>query len=221
MLEIGLCSGLPTQILVLLALAAVGIAPRPDGQLTLTFVVLLSAIDSLLVGGLVLGLLLRSGESPQAVLMGRRRVIGEGALGLLLIPLVFVIVAIAGLTIARWAPWMHQPDNPFAALLRTPSGLVTFALVGMLAGGVREELQRAFILHRSEQYLGSPLVGLIGFSIVFGLGHLLQGWSAVLVTGLLGLFWGVVYLRRRSVVAPMVSHAAFNLIEVVGFGLLR
>jgi membrane protease YdiL (CAAX protease family) len=41
------------------------------------------------------------------------------------------------------------------------------------------------------------------------------------MTGLLGLFWGLLYLARRSVIAPVVSHSAFNLVEVVGFGLLR
>ena len=32
-----------------------------------------------------------------------------------------------------------------------------------------------------------------------------------------GAFWGVVYLRRRSVVAPVVSHSGFNLLQIVQF----
>ena len=35
--------------------------------------------------------------------------------------------------------------------------------------------------------------------------------------GMLGLYWGIVYLRRRSFVAPMVSHSGFNLIEVLQY----
>jgi membrane protease YdiL (CAAX protease family) len=42
-----------------------------------------------------------------------------------------------------------------------------------------------------------------------------QGWDAVVATGLLGAFWGVVYLKRRSVVAPIVCHAIFNLTEIL------
>ena len=38
--------------------------------------------------------------------------------------------------------------------------------------------------------------------------------DAALVTGLLGAFWGVLYLVRRSAVAAMVSHAGFNLVEI-------
>jgi membrane protease YdiL (CAAX protease family) len=37
----------------------------------------------------------------------------------------------------------------------------------------------------------------------------------MVATALLGAFWGVVYLRRKSIVAPMISHAAFDLLQVV------
>ena len=84
----------------------------------------------------------------------------------------------------------------------------------MLAGGVREEVQRAFILHRFDQDLGGARLGLALFSIAFGLGHLTQGLDAALITGMLGLLWGVMYLRRRSMVAPAISHSLFNLIEI-------
>ena len=94
------------------------------------------------------------------------------------------------------------------------------AAVAVLAGGVREEIQRAFILHRFEQRLGGALVGVLAFGVVFGAGHYVQGWSVVIITALLGMLWSVVYLVRRSVVAPMVSHASFNLIEVIGFMVL-
>ncbi len=53
----------------------------------------------------------------------------------------------------RWAPGLFSP-NPFATLASTRMEFVVLALVAVLAGGVREEIQRAFILHRFEQRLG-------------------------------------------------------------------
>ena len=82
-----------------------------------------------------------------------------------------------------------------------------FAVVAIVAGGVREELQRAFLLHRFEQHLGGAGVGVFVLSIAFGLAHFLQGWDAAIVTGTLGAFWALIYVRRRSSVAPIVSHA--------------
>jgi membrane protease YdiL (CAAX protease family) len=54
-------------------------------------------------------------------------------------------------------------------------------------------------------------------SIAFGAGHFLQGADAAVATALLGAFWAVVYLRRRSTVAPMVSHSGFNLMQLAQF----
>ena len=88
----------------------------------------------------------------------------------------------------------------------------------VVAGGVREEIQRAFLLHRFDVWLGGSPVGLVVTSVAFGAGHFeLQGVDAGIATGLLGAFWGLVYLRRRSSVAPIVSHAGFDLLQIVPF----
>lgn len=91
-----------------------------------------------------------------------------------------------------------------------------FLIVAIVAGGVREELQRAFVLHRFRQYLGGPIVGLVITSLLFGLGHTLQGWDAALITGVLGALWGAAYLWRRSAIGPMVNHSLFNTVELLG-----
>ena len=56
---------------------------------------------------------------------------------------------------------------------------------------------------------------------IFGLGHVDQGWDAALAVGTLGAIWGTIYLMRRSIIAPMVSHAGFNLAQLVKFMALR
>jgi membrane protease YdiL (CAAX protease family) len=168
---------------------------------------------------LIFTLLIVGGESPRQVLLGHRPVIGEAIWGLWLAPWALILAAITALAIAKWAPGLVPAQNPFAGLASTPGGLIVFAVTAIVAGGVREEIQRAFILHRFEQRLGGAVVGVVTFAIVFGVGHYVQGASAVIITAFLGVFWSVAYLRRRSVVAPMVSHAAFNLIEVIAFGL--
>jgi membrane protease YdiL (CAAX protease family) len=33
----------------------------------------------------------------------------------------------------------------------------------------------------------------------------------------LGAVWGLVYLWRKSIVAPVVSHAGFNTVQIVQF----
>jgi membrane protease YdiL (CAAX protease family) len=168
--------------------------------------------------GLVLLLLHAHGERPRDVLFGRRPIVGEAILGLPMILIALGIAAAVLLTVQRFAPTLHTVEqNPLQDLLRSPRDAWLFALVVIVAGGVREEIQRAFLLHRFEVWLGGGLAGLVVTSAAFGAGHLLQGVDAAIATGLLGAFWAAVYLRRRSSVAPMVSHAGFDLLQIVQF----
>ena len=135
--------------------------------------------------------------------------------------LILIAIAIGSGALAfilHFAPSLHTVEhNPFQELLGSPRDAWLFVLVVLVAGGVREEIQRAFLLHRFEIWLGGGTAGIVATSVAFGLGHLLQGADAAIATGLLGAFWGLIYLRRRSIVAPMVSHAGFDLMQIVGF----
>ena len=215
-LEILLCSDYVTQIAIGGTLAAIGVRSHIGSRLNVSYVVALSLGDALLLVLLIVLLLVAHGERPRDVLFGRRPVAPEFVLGL---PLVFMALLLAGAvisTIQRVAPTLHTvPENPLQDLLQSPRDAWLFALVVLVAGGLREEIQRAFLLHRFEVWLGGPIVGLTATSAAFGAGHLLQGVDAAITTGLLGAFWGYVYLRRRSVAAPIVSHSGFDLVQVI------
>ena len=175
---------------------------------------MLSFADAALVLFLIWLLLRARGEPAVATLVGTRPVGREALLGVALVPAAFVLVAVTFGVIIQVAPWLHNvSENPLEALMQSPGAAVWFGLVVVVAGGLREEVQRGFILRRFEQHLGGGVIGLAVFSVAFGLGHLLQGWDAAIVTGLLGVFWGIVFLRRRSIVAPIMCHSIFNLIH--------
>jgi membrane protease YdiL (CAAX protease family) len=217
--EVLVCSDYPTQFVLAGALTLSGVHMRDGtGALNIGFVAALSLADTVVLVGLIVLLLRAHGERPRDVLLGARSVGGEIALGP---PLTLASLLIASTLLAlleRFAPALHTvARNPLQDLLATPRETALFALVVVAAGGVREEVQRAFLLGRFERWLGGGVTGVIVVSTAFGAGHLLQGVDAALATGVLGAFWGVVYLRRRSVVAPMVSHAAFDLLQLLQF----
>ncbi len=217
-IEVLICSDYLTQVALGGTLAAFGYQPFVQGRLSVRYVVVLSLGDALLLLGLILAMLYAHGERPRDVFVGRRPMVAEGLLGVFMIPAAILIAALVLLLVERFAPGLHTvARNPLQELLRSPREAWLFALVVVAAGGVREEIQRAFLLHRFEVSLGGPVVGVVVTSVAFGAGHLLQGVDATLATGLLGAFWGVVYLRRRSCVAPMVSHAGFDLMQIVPF----
>ncbi len=189
-----------------------------DGRLQIGFVLGVSLIDTVLLVGLIVLFLVAHGERPRDVLFGRRPIADEIRHGA---PLTFVALGVGLgvlLAIQYLLPSLHTvQENPLEGLLTSPRDAWLFALVAVVAGGIREEVQRAFLLHRFEEWLGGRTIGVLVTSIGFGAGHILQGVDAAIVTGLLGAMWGVVYLRRRSAIAPMVSHAGFDLLQILQF----
>ena len=215
--EIFLCSGYPTQIALGELLKDAGIAPlTADGALSARFVFALSLGDAVVLVTLMVWLLIRNGESPREVFLGRRRASEEAVVGLLSVPFVVALVLVLSLLIRAFLPVLHNvPANPLEGLLGTQTGLLAFLVVVIVAGGLREELQRAFLLHRFRHDLGQAGAGLVITSVAFGLGHTLQGWDAAILTGALGATWGLIYLTRGSAIASIVSHSLFNTGELL------
>ena len=221
-LEILLCSSIPTQLAIGALLRLAGI-PSTDaaGHLSLTFVLTLSLADTTLLIVRMVFFMHVHGETARATWFGTGHGIREALVGLATVPLVFVAVGILLNTIRLFAPSLHNVENnPLEQLAATPGQAAAFSLVAIVAGGIREELQRAFMLRRFEQYLGGATLGVWVLSVAFGLGHVMQGWDAVVTTAALGAFWAWMYLQRRNTVAPIVSHAGFNSVEILRVALI-
>jgi membrane protease YdiL (CAAX protease family) len=219
LLEVIMCSDYPTQLALGATFAAFGFMPLgADGSLQIGYVALLSLLDTVFLIGLMLLFLRSHGESAREVFLGPVPIGPEVRRGLPLALVALFIAAAVMLTIQLLAPWLHTvAHNPLQDLVRTRRDAFLFALVVVIAGGLREEMQRAFLLRRFERWLGGARVGIVVTSLAFGAGHFLQGVDAAIATGILGAFWGLVYLRRRSAVAPVVSHSGFNLIQLAQF----
>ncbi len=220
--DVVMASGFPTQLALGALLVAAGLLPfDADGRMSVTYIALLMPADAALLAAFILWRLRAGGASPSAVLLGGRNVRRESWLGIGLIPVVLagVVAVMLGLR-AAW-PFLHNVDsNPFEALIGSRRDAVLFVVLVIVTGGLKEELQRAFVLHRFEQSLGGARTGLVLYSAVFGAGHIIQGYDVAIVTTLLGVAWGAVFLRRRSLVAPAISHAGFNAAQVVQFALV-
>ena len=142
--------------------------------------------------------------------------------GLLLVPVVFAGVVAIVVGLRAVAPWLQTVTvSPIEQYMRDPLDAAVFVVVVVLGGGIREELQRAFLLHRFEQSLGGIRGGLVVFSLLFGALHYDQGWDVAIAIGSLGVFWGLLYVKRRSAVMAMTNHAGFNAAQVAQGFLLR
>jgi membrane protease YdiL (CAAX protease family) len=211
------CGQVPTQLPIGGILVLLGVPMLVNEQLTLPFFAALTLIDTALVTFMIFVFLRTSGESFRQVFFGGGVLKKEIQLGLILIPVALIGAGIilGGLRVAF--PGLHNVKiSPYDAFTDTASHTALFVFVVIVAGGFREELARGFLLHRFQQRLGGIWVGQAIYTVVFGAAHYPQGWDAVIGVGALGFFWGWLYIKRRSVAAAMVSHAGFDVIEVLG-----
>lgn len=214
--EAVLCSSYPTQIVAAALLWALGIGASAEGGLNATFIIAVSLLDAALVVALIVYFLRRRGESIGAVMFGTAPGWREAALGVaLVLPVTFGVALLVAAVRAVWPSLQNVPVNPLTALMSDPRRVVIFAVVVVLAGGVREEMQRAFQLHRLTPGVLPPGLALLVTSVAFGLGHTVQGRDVALATFALGALWGAMWLRRRSILAAAVCHALFNLGQVL------
>ena len=65
------------------------------------------------------------------------------------------------------------------------------------------------------------MLGLILWSFAFGAGHYLQGLQGAAAAGLFGLLFGIVYLARGSLVAPIVAHGSYDTAALLGYWFIK
>ena len=215
-----LACGVPSQLVsaALLLVLKQSDPLGPDGHdriYSLEFVATMQLVDTAIVAMMIRVFLELSGEDSRTVFLGRRSLVKETLRGLAIVPLIFVGVASLVYFLRTVAPWLHTvKESPIQAYMQNPLDASIFLVVVMLGGGIKEELIRAFVLHRFDQGLGGIKLGLLLFSLLFGVLHFDQGWDVAIAIGALGLFWGVLYMKRRSAWMNMVSHAGFNAANV-------
>jgi membrane protease YdiL (CAAX protease family) len=135
--------------------------------------------------------------------------------------LAFAVVLLAGLLGGRGATEALQPKVESLVDWRALQDPAYFALaltlVSFVLAGLREELWRAGMIAGVRALLPERLRGvrgdalaIAGSAVLFGIGHLSQGWVAVGATTVLGLALGALMVWRRSIWEPVFAHGFFD-----------
>ena len=198
-------------------------------------VVLFMASEATLALILIVFLLRRRGETLSELGWAFENISREVLWGIAFVPLLFISTIVVNIFFQAFLPQYVSTANPLLDLVETPGDLALFLMSSLYVGGIKEEIQRAFVLDRFERYLGPILlwpflpfldrsnsrreevsrrlgvvVGLILWSIFFAVGHAVQGVDSAAGAGILGLLFGLLYLWRRNLIAPMVAHTFFD-----------
>jgi membrane protease YdiL (CAAX protease family) len=138
-------------------------------------------------------------------------------IGLACAPFLLIINAFIALIFRNFLPDYYLETNPLTESIQTPLQLCLFIFTALIAGGIKEELQRAFIIRRFSRYLGGAGLGLLLWSFAFGAGHYVQGVQGIVTATIYGLIFGLLYLIRGSLIGPMVAHGAYDTLALLLF----
>jgi len=103
------------------------------------------------------------------------------------------------------------------SFFREPRNLLIWLPIGVIGGGIVEEIQRIFVLTRFEMALGRAglALGVVLSSAMFGFAHLYQGPGAAISNAVSGAVLALLYLRRRSALEPVVAHAFTDVLAML------
>jgi membrane protease YdiL (CAAX protease family) len=216
LLEVLLISGLVSSFFATLPFTAIhggsllGVADAG----TISAFILLEASIALLLMLLVLRL---HGERFQSIGLRSDQWKSHAAVGLALVPVLFLANALIANGFRIFLPKYFLERNPLIDMVKTRRDLLLFICSALYAGGFKEEIQRAFILTRFREHLGGVRIGLVIWSLAFGLGHYVQGLQGIVVASVYGILFGILYIARGSLIAPMVAHAVYDVMALLGY----
>jgi membrane protease YdiL (CAAX protease family) len=164
---------------------------------------------------LVLFLAWRDREPVSRLGWHAKHVWREILLGVLLfIPVYYGAVLLQSLLQSRG---FSSPDASAPGFMswQGPWGLVLAAALVLVVAITEETLFRGYLILRFMQITDNRWVALLASSVIFALGHGYQGGAGVVTILGIGLAFGLVYLWRKSIVAPIVMHFLQNFISIV------
>jgi membrane protease YdiL (CAAX protease family) len=201
------------------------VSQQPDAPVPAHFPELVWRIvrNKLIVFATIYLLLRLEGEGFEAVGVTARKWPKHLGIGLLFGVAMFIALNVALSSVME--SLLPRPPSSGPSILsffKEPMNLLFWLPIGIFGGGVVEELQRIFIFNRFEKWLGRPglILGVVLSSVMFGLGHRYQGLGVAISTGISGLLFALLYLRRRSALEPIAAHAISDVLAMLGATML-
>ncbi|HEU0186176.1 MAG TPA: type II CAAX endopeptidase family protein [Blastocatellia bacterium] len=190
------------------------------GNLSFVLTAVATIFRDLALVSLILFFLWRNGENIERIGWSFRRAGREAALGAaLFVPFVFGADLLERILLRLG---LSQPATPRPSFL-TAEGRAEFLLAAALVAIVavaEETIFRGYLLLRFQALFRSSALAVLLSSVIFSLGHGYEGAAGLVTVGVMGAVFAIIYLWRRSLVAPIVMHFLQDFLIIVLLPLL-
>lgn len=191
-----------------------------QGQLNFVLVATATIFRDLGLVSLILFFLWRNGEPVSRIGWAWRHPVRELILGVVC----FVPVSLGAALLERalLRAGLSAPATPLPSFLRDqgPAEVLLAALLVTVVAVAEETIFRGYLLLRFPAVLRSTTGSLLLSSAIFAVGHGYEGSAGLVTIGVMGAVFALVYLWRRSLVAPIVMHFLQDFLSIVLLPLL-
>jgi len=81
------------------------------------------------------------------------------------------------------------------------------ALILVIVVAIAEEtIFRGYLILRFRGISGNVAIAVVLSSVIFAIGHGYEGGAGVITVGFMGLIFALIYVWRKSLVAPIILH---------------
>jgi membrane protease YdiL (CAAX protease family) len=182
--------------------------------LSFTTVAVSSILDDLAFVSLILYFIWRNGEPRGQIGWKSGTVWPEiGLGGLLYFPILYGIGLLESFlhSIGLSAPTKLPSFLTVSGAERLVLACILVAVVAI----AEETIFRGYLILRFRTITGSSVAAVLLSSLIFALGHGYEGVAGMISVFVLGIIFAVIYLWRKSLVAPMVIHFLTDFISIV------
>ena len=124
------------------------------------------------------------------------------------IALLFWIAVVALLAFAHFVLHFSGMDAAKAMYPKTLPELGVFVVLAVCAGFCEEIIFRGYLQRQFTAWTGAVSAGVVLQALVFGAGHIYQGWKGVVVISVYGALFGVLAALRKSLRPGIMQHCA-------------
>jgi membrane protease YdiL (CAAX protease family) len=110
---------------------------------------------------------------------------------------------------------IRGPSVPASLAPRTAAEIVLAIVLVVVVAIAEETVYRGYLLLRLRAITGSRAAAVAIATAIFAAGHTYEGFGGVIAVGAMGAIFSVIYLWRKSLVAPIVMHFIQDFIGLV------
>ena len=173
-----------------------------------------SILSDLGLIGLVFYFIWRNREPLNCIGLTRRNIPKEVVWGLVLFfPIMYATNLLSGVL---HAAGLSAPTKlPSFLVAKGHAGMLMALVLVAVVAFVEETIFRGYLIRRFITVTRHPWAAVLFSSLIFSIGHGYEGMAGVISIFCLGVVLAVIYLWRKSLVAPMVIHFCIDFSSIV------